>query len=223
MASYRGHLGFGGALGASGAAVISAYAVAKDFDTLVIFFILTLFGSMLPDVDSDSSVPFHVIFAPLAFAFGSLVTYETLLRTPDLYYRIAIPIVAFALFWFIVGGILKNLTHHRGIFHSLPMMTIAGLGTVLLAQHFEFTDFQAVLFGIAIAVGFLSHLVLDELYALTHHGHHSMLPNKAFGSALKLWAPSTFATVTVYAIAAVFFLSTSSVLNAAVSVLKTKF
>ena len=217
MASYRGHLAFGGAVAASGAAGIAAYAVAKDFQTLAVVFVLTLFGAVLPDVDSDSSVPFYVVFGPMSLAFASGVIYETLLSTKDIYLRIAVPIIAFALFWFLIGGIIKRLTHHRGIFHSLPMLAVAALGTVLLAKHYALSDFQAVLFGAAIGAGFFSHLLLDELYALTHRGRHRLGPNKAFGTALKFWAPSTFASITTYIVAIMFFVLTSPVINAALT------
>ena len=48
-------------------------------------------------------------------------------------------------------------------------------------------------------IGFLSHLVLDELYSVDFTGARLKL-NKFAGSAVKFWSPSWPATLVCYAI-----------------------
>jgi hypothetical protein len=49
--------------------------------------------------------------------------------------------------------------------------------------------------AMAVMLGFLSHLILDEICSVDLQG---VRVNKAFGTALKFWAPSTFSTIFVY-------------------------
>ena len=54
-----------------------------------------------------------------------------------------------------------------------------------------------VLMALAVMVGFLSHLLLDEICSVDLRG---VRVNKAFGTALKLWAPSPWTTLMMYAL-----------------------
>jgi hypothetical protein len=47
----------------------------------------------------------------------------------------------------------------------------------------------------AVIVGFTSHLLLDEICSVDLRGARV---NKAFGTALKLWAPSPWTTLAMY-------------------------
>jgi len=97
------------------------------------------------------------------------------------------------------GGadVMKILTTHRGMFHSIPALLIVGL-LVFLLYHNSSVMFRVYLAGGAM-LGFLSHLVLDELYAVNFMGVRIRL-NKYAGSALKLYSPSLFATALTYAL-----------------------
>ncbi len=81
------------------------------------------------------------------------------------------------------------------MFHSLPGMLIAGLGVFLLYHHPNV--YARVYLAGGTMIGFLSHLVLDELFAVDFMGLRPRL-NKYAGSALKLWSPSWPATVLTY-------------------------
>lgn len=63
-----------------------------------------------------------------------------------------------------------------------------------------------IFIGIGITAGYVSHLVLDELYASVDFRGHSFLPRKSLGSALKLWSGSPLATLLAYAAIAAMFL-----------------
>ena len=99
--------------------------------------------------------------------------------------------------------LFKHLTVHRGMFHSVPAMLIAGL-SVFLLDNGSAPMVRLFLTGGAM-VGFLSHLVLDELCSVDFMGMHL---KKSAGSALKLASKSWPATLTCYALlAALGFLS----------------
>jgi membrane-bound metal-dependent hydrolase YbcI (DUF457 family) len=88
------------------------------------------------------------------------------------------------------------MTVHRGMFHSIPAMLIAGL-VVFLAYHSE-NDFTRLALAVGTMLGFLSHLVLDELCSVDFMGVTVTL-NKFAGSALKFVSPSWMATLVCYA------------------------
>src|SRR5581483_8048964 len=89
------------------------------------------------------------------------------------------------------------LTVHRGMFHSTPAMLIAGLAVFLLDKG---SDMPVRLFlAGGVMIGFLSHLVLDEVFSVDFLG---LRLKKSAGSALKLASKSLPATLTCYAILA---------------------
>ena len=52
-----------------------------------------------------------------------------------------------------------------------------------------------VLMAMAVMVGFFSHLLLDEICSVDLKGARV---NKAFGTAIKFWAPSAWSTLAMY-------------------------
>src|SRR5439155_501532 len=88
-------------------------------------------------------------------------------------------------------------TVHRGMFHSIPAVLIAGLLIYLFYPSHD--DNLRLYLGGAVMLGFLSHLVLDELCSVDFMGMRLRL-NKFAGSALKFGSPSWSATVTCYLI-----------------------
>ena len=103
--------------------------------------------------------------------------------------------VRYALAW-----ALKQVTVHRGMFHSIPAMLIAGL-CVYLAYHNPKESDRAirVLLACGMMLGFLSHLILDEVYSVDWRGVKPKLKASA-GSAFKFGSTSLVATATCYAI-----------------------
>ena len=201
MASFRGHLAFGGGVAAVGTAAVAGVGAASGLPTLGLLFLACSIGAFLPDVDSDSSIPFYLVFGSTALALTSATVYATLHATDDLVLHIFIPLATLCFLWFGVGTMLKSLTRHRGIFHSLPALIIAGLVALLIANRLGADATHATLFGGAVSAGFLSHLVLDEIYSIIDFRGLPFVPNKAFGSALKLWSSSATVSIGAYAIA----------------------
>lgn len=182
MANFNTHM--------TGAAIVSgtsatALMMIQAFppQTLIVYFILGIVGGILPDIDSDSSIPIRWAFNVLGVAAGFFIilpmrTYYSLLELVFLwgFSFIVIRYGVFALF--------TKFTVHRGLIHSLPAGAFFALGTVVLTiRAFDVSSLHAWLCGIFVFVGFLTHLVLDELYSVDLRG---VRLKRSFGSALSL-------------------------------------
>jgi hypothetical protein len=162
MASYRGHLAFSSILGASYGAC-AAWQYEMDWGPAVLGAGLTALGGLLPDLDSDSSVPSREVFGLGAAVTPLLLvhrvkslgfsTEQTLVITGGIYLFIR----------YVIRGLFKKLTVHRGMFHSIPAMFISGL-TVFLLYHGA--PDNRLFLAVGVMLGFLSHLLLDQLYGL---------------------------------------------------------
>lgn len=201
---FREHIAWGAIVAIAVVVALYSYALVTDVALLLFLFGVTVVGSFLPDTDSDSSMPFYLVFGAVSLAATTIVAVYTL-ETPyaaDWRYLVGIPGAALVFFWVVVGGIIKRLTHHRGMFHSLPAMAIAAAGTFLLARHYGFSDEASLYFGIAMAAGFFTHLLLDEIHAGITLDGIPFNPKSTFGGATKLFGNSTHANVATYALLA---------------------
>jgi hypothetical protein len=196
MASYRGHLLFSAGLGAAYGS-LALWEWGLDWGPVVLAAGLTTLGGLLPDLDSDSGVPVRELFGVAAAVVpfllypslreGKLTAEQTLVVLGGLYVFIR----------YVLSSVFKHWTVHRGMFHSIPAMFIAGLA-VFLAYHSPSPRLRLFLAG-GVMLGFLSHLVLDELCSVDFMGLHVRL-NKYAGSALKFASRSRPATAATYAI-----------------------
>ncbi len=152
-------------------------------------------AGMLPDLDSDTGVPVRetlcflsvlipVLMIPRFQALG--MSAETIVFASLLIY------VGFR---FGVGKLFKKYTKHRGMWHSIPAAMIAGLATFIVCLS---PDLSIRLFkSWAVVLGFMSHLVLDEMFAVDLYGR-KLRVKKSFGTALKFFSKSTWANISTY-------------------------
>lgn len=195
MASYRGHLAFASALGAAYGGL--GYQFGQlDWGAAVLGAALTTVGGLLPDLDSDSGVPVRelfgaaatiiplLLFRPLEIHFGFTLE-QTLASLIGVYIFVR----------YLASRLFKRYTVHRGMFHSIPALAIAGLGTYL--AYYSSSRIIRLYLAVAVALGFFSHLVLDEIYSVDFNGLRIKL-NKFAGSALKLASRSYLATGFTY-------------------------
>lgn len=199
MASFRSHISLGiasGILGAIGL-VSLAYFDAPSF--LSVLFVAAVLGSVLPDMDSDSGIPFHVSFGSFALVAAVLTGSSAYKESAQDWQHVAAwSVGTFVFVYLVVGFFFKRFTRHRGMAHSLPAALLAGLVTFFLAVHFSFSDMEAFLLAGAMMIGYIGHLVLDELYAAVNFHGTPFVPNKALGSALKLRSNDTVINLAVY-------------------------
>lgn len=153
-------------------------------------------AGMLPDLDSNSGIPqremlsFVSVIAPMLM----MPRFDALGMTTE--HKVFAAAVLYILIRFVIGGLFKKYTKHRGMWHSIPAAMIAGLATFMLCST---TDFDVRLFkSWAVVLGFVSHLLLDEIYAVNWEGK---LPKtkKSFGTAMKFFGNNRFANVMTYA------------------------
>lgn len=201
---FREHIAWGALVAMVVVVALYSYALVTDVRLLLLLFGVTVVGSFLPDTDSDSSMPFYLVFGVMTLAATGVVLLYTLASeyAGDWRYLIGIPATALVFFWVVVGGIIKRLTHHRGIFHSIPALGVTAVGTFLIARYYGYSDEQALIFGGAMAAGFLTHLILDEIYAGITLDGIPFNPKSTFGGALKMFSNSTTVNTTTYALLA---------------------
>lgn len=142
-------------------------------------------GGLIPDIDSKTSQSFRRCLAILA-GFSSLMLVSRLRDFPlD---AEAVAIIGggnFVLVWFFIGHLIQRLTVHRGMCHSIPTAIISGEIIFLLSSG---SLFERNFNGMAIFLGVMIHLTLDEFYSV-ETGAKSISGvriKRSFGSALKL-------------------------------------
>ena len=124
MASYQGHLTFSSVLGAAyggGAAYLG-----MDWGPVFLGAGLTTVGGLLPDLDSDSGVPVRELFG-LASVLVPLGLLPRLPPTFTMDQRLVLLGALYLLIRYPLARLFKSITAHRGMFHSIPGMLIAGL------------------------------------------------------------------------------------------------
>ena len=199
MASFKAHISFG-ITTAVALSVIATTLVWVPIEVVPLVFILTVIGSMLPDIDSDTGKPVKILFAILA-VICTLFTFSYLKIDSQINKELVFISLGSGLFvYFIVRYIFKKLTHHRGIFHSIPMAFIMGLLTITILSQYHFSTISLQIIGISMVAGYLCHLILDELNSAVNLSGIPFIPKRSLGSALKLTTKSTIPTVTMYLI-----------------------
>lgn len=207
MAMFREHIGFGAIVSAVLVVAVYSYALMTDWGLLAVLFLVAVLGSFLPDVDSDSGLPFHLVFGTATVAAGG-ATLAVMLEASDDWRIIAgISLAVLVFTWVVVGGVIKRFTKHRGIFHSIPAAVIAGLGTYLVAEHLALAEQPAVIFGVGMGAGYIAHLTLDELHAGITLDGIPFNPKSSLGSALKLFSRSGGVNIATYSLLATLFYS----------------
>lgn len=196
VAGFRTHITVSGISGIlyGGAAV---QPLGFDADAAVLAAGLTTVGGMLPDLDSDSGVPVREMFG-LAAIVGPLLLVPRLVHM-DLSREtiLATMLFGYIIIRYVVANLFRQFTVHRGMYHSIPAMVIAGL-CVFLAYQSPNRNIRLLLAG-GVMIGFATHLILDEIYSVDFRGVRIKLKSSA-GSAIKFASPSVPATATCYLI-----------------------
>jgi hypothetical protein len=194
MGNYRQHITFAWVLGV--AYSIGAYllmGVHWFYGTVAT--LLTTLSGLLPDLDSASGVElkgFTGILGVLAAAAVWVIVGQ-LQPTPIFEIHLWSMVLTYILIRHGLRRVLSRLAKHRGISHSLPTCGVWGLATYLTyPSHYHGLR---LLMASAVMVGFFSHLLLDEICSVDLKGARV---NKAFGTAIKLWAPSPWTTLAMY-------------------------
>jgi len=195
MANFQTHLTFSTLMGAGyGASAYLLYEV--PIPTCVLAGGLCSVSGMLPDVDSNAGKPLR---ESMAFA-AAVVPMMMIDRFRQFGMSSESIVLAGAAIYlvirFVVGGLLRKYTVHRGMFHSLPAAIIAGEFAFLVASG-EDVRIRAYKAG-GVVLGYLSHLMLDELYSIEWHRGRLRL-KQSFGSAVKLFGTKWWPNISTLA------------------------
>jgi len=198
MASFRGHLALATALGSAYGSAAS-WQLGLDWGPVFLGAGLTALGGFLPDLDSDSGVPVREVFGVAAGTVPILFYSRLRMMGFTLDQTLVLVAGGYLFTRYALASVFKSLTVHRGMFHSVPAMFIAGLA-VFLAYHSPDLLVRVFLAG-GVMLGFLSHLLLDELCSVDFNGVKLRL-NAAAGSAFKFFSPSWGANLFTYTVLA---------------------
>ncbi len=181
MADFRTHLGVAATLGAvvaHGGWQAGLWTFAEGLPLLA----LITFGGILPDIDADRSKAIRLIFNLLAIPAvvagalwlqGRLEPGPLMVACGGIYLGVR----------YLGGALFCRFTVHRGIWHSLLAAALCGLTATALGHRlFALPDRLAWTYGAALALGFVIHLLLDELYSVDLTGARL---KRSFGTALK--------------------------------------
>jgi membrane-bound metal-dependent hydrolase YbcI (DUF457 family) len=176
----------------------AAYAYGIPPATCLVASGLCGLAGMLPDVDSDSSRSFKNCMH-IAAVLGAMLTIQlSRMFRVDHDWGIFAASCVFFFILYTVGSIIQKLTIHRGMIHSLPAAVIAGEFIYLIS---EGDTTARTVKALGLFVGFLSHLILDEIYSIDSTGKEFKI-KKSFGTAVKMIDyKHKHITATFYAIA----------------------
>jgi hypothetical protein len=195
MADYKTHLVTSTVLGVGYGAAGYFYG-QLPIETCLLAGGLCSVSGMLPDLDSDSGRPVQEMtgFAAAVVPMLMLDRFRTFGWSHE---TIALAAAGlYVLIRFGVAELFKRYTVHRGMWHSIPACLVCGLLTFLIVAG---QDLGVRLFKSgAVIAGFLSHLVLDELWSFSLRSGRLNI-KRSLGTALKFWGRDKWANVSVYA------------------------
>ncbi len=196
MANFRGHVTTSGFLGLGygvGATMLGGFTPMQG----ALAGCLTAVGGMLPDLDLENSTPSRELFA-LTAAVAPLVLMPRLMHWGGGYEgAMFLAVVIYLVVRYLGATIVGKLTVHRGMFHSIPALFIVA-ELVFLGYRSDQASTRFLMAG-AVATGFLSHLILDEIFSVQFTGIRFKLAKSA-GSALKFMGSNVLANLFSYAL-----------------------
>ena len=183
MANFRTHV----TVAAVGSGLLSTVClgagVASPGEAMTLSVVGTL-GGILPDIDSDHSTPIQILFTVLGFVTAFLQSSSpTSISTPRLNLWL-LWLFVYAFIRYPAWLVFTRFTVHRGIFHSLA----AGLFFGLLMTNLSYVVFAcrpllAWIIGSFVCLGYILHLLLDELFSVDFMGARI---KRSFGTAFKV-------------------------------------
>jgi len=201
LANFKTHVLFGTIFGIIFAISIYLLNFVTNFIILLAAGFISFVGSFLPDIDSDTGSTFTIIFTLFSIFIG-ILTFFILIRIPNVqfYLKIILSFVSSLLFYIIGGGIFKKFTRHRGIIHSIPVAIIFLFSFLFVSRFFGINDFERIFLSLSLFIGFISHLVLDEIYSTKNFLGITYGVKKSFGSALKFNSKSFSVSIIAYSL-----------------------
>ena len=184
MANFNTHL-FVASVAGTGTALVAANVHLISNGDMPWLIFLAILGGLLPDIDASNSRPVKLLFNTLALMSVAAVLHSS----KNHYAPYPLVLITAGTYLFIRYGmfaLFNALTVHRGVFHSVLAALFFALLMTCISYHYLHWDIlHAWLNGGFIALGFIVHLLLDELYSVDLS--NARMKN-SFGTALKLFS-----------------------------------
>ena len=181
MANFPTHIAVGTLVsGAFATLTLAADAVSPE--NVLAIAVAGMVGSVLPDIDLKESRPSQAMFNGLGLfiSFAILFVFVDRLSIAEMWILwlgtyISIRYVAYFIF--------HRMSYHRGIYHSILAGVFFWFVTAIIYRYvLQRHEGVAWLAGAFTFIGYLVHLILDEIYSVDVMGARI---KRSFGSALK--------------------------------------
>lgn len=183
MANFQTHLTWA----AAGSGLLSVLCLqvglVSQQDALMLALVGTI-GGILPDVDLQQAYPSRIMFSMLGIFVAFLMAFSVKneMSISELW---LVGIGAFLGIRFVFWQVFHKHTTHRGSIHSILAALFATFATTAVSYHIlGKNDFTSWLIGLFLFLGFILHLVLDEMYSVDFMNYRI---KRSFGTALKLF------------------------------------
>jgi len=196
MAGFKTHMA-GGILSGVSISLLGFFGKGLNLTQAIAIFIMGSVAGLLPDLDSDTGKPLTLLFQIVSILIPSIL----FLKAAQYWERsiefiICYFTISYLVIYYIVCSIIKKLTVHRGMMHSIPFAFLCGgLGYLLFIHSGKQL---ALLVGIAVFSGCMVHLLLDELASATLKYGFIPALKKSSGTSLKLKSDSFGTTLIFY-------------------------
>jgi hypothetical protein len=183
MANFPTHIAVGTLVsGALATVTVAAEMVAPE--NIIAVTLAGVLGSVLPDIDLKDSRPARAMFNGLAVFFSFAVLFS-LAHKYSIAEMLILWIGTLLVVRFVGKETFARFSYHRGVWHSLLAMVFCAFITACV---FKFllgrNDSVSWLAAGFLAIGFLTHLILDELYSVDVMDTRI---KASFGTALKVY------------------------------------
>lgn len=128
--------------------LLKSLGVVFSLPELVFLLISSIFGALVPDIDTRKSKIHRIISFALIVIGLSIIVNST--STIELFYGLIIIFLVL---------LMRKFTRHRKFFHSMKFGIIASVFIGIVSE-FYFNSFMPAFFFF---LGFFSHLVLDRI------------------------------------------------------------
>lgn len=188
MADFNTHM--------TGAAVASAMLASTTLATGIlsptqsmVLWVVGMFAGLLPDIDSDASTSLKLIFSLLG-VLASFIVVSFSYGALNLLMLWGAMFTTFVLVRYAILFVFARWTVHRGIFHTVVAAILFALLAVVVASELQAPLLFSWYLGLAIFLGYITHLLLDELASIDLAG---LSIKRSFGSAFKLFSIDNWA------------------------------
>ena len=182
MANFTTHIAVGTVVsGALATLTLAADVVAPE--NLVAVTLAGVLGSVLPDIDLKDSRPGRAMFAGLGIFFSFAVLFNAAMKfsVAELWILWLGTLVAVR---YGLHYVFNKISVHRGIWHSVLAGVFSAISTAVVYYHvLGRHEGVAWLAGAFMLLGYLTHLILDEIYSVDVM---DVRIKSSFGTALKL-------------------------------------